>query len=251
MAQFREQERQRPDRLFDDPWAAVFTRSAGLSPPHDHCPLSARIALYVAVRTRFFDDFLGDACAAGPGQVVLLAAGLDSRAFRLRWTDEVRLYELDLPQLLAFKEDVLASQKAEPKCLRTVVPSDLLTGNWPAQLIQAGFNEGMPSVWLIEGLLMYLDAIQARHLLETVSTLSAPGSQLALDCGSAYPSSRGTLRRGGLGATTGEWLHSQGWNLTTHRAASLLTAYRRPGQLANSQFYLATRSASQDTGHDV
>jgi hypothetical protein len=84
--------------------------------------------------------------------VVLLAAGLDTRAFRLTWPDGVRLFELDLPDLVDYKERVLAEQAAVPRCQRTVLRVDLRE-DWPARLESAGLRPGEPTAWLIEGLL--------------------------------------------------------------------------------------------------
>jgi Leucine carboxyl methyltransferase len=141
MARVRAAESRRPDRLFDDPYASAFVGTfpeeqvitGGLS------SLGAAFFFHGAIRTRFFDDHLLAATAAGCRQVVLLAAGLDTRAFRLAWPDGVRLFEVDLPEILGVKERVLAEQKAVPRCRRTVVPADL-RADWPAAVIAEGFQ---------------------------------------------------------------------------------------------------------------
>jgi methyltransferase (TIGR00027 family) len=137
-AEMRAAESLRADRLVDDPYAAAFVAAAPPLFPDvpsfaDETELAALVeagVTGVGVRTRFFDDQLEGACAAGCRQVVLLAAGLDTRAFRLDWPDGVRVFELDLPALFAFKEHVLAEQRASPRCDRRVVPVDLRE-DWP------------------------------------------------------------------------------------------------------------------------
>ena len=112
-----------------------------------------------------------DACVSGCRQVVLVAAGLDTRAFRLSWPAGVSLFEMDLPAVLAFKEQVLTSSDAGPRCHRTAVAVDLREDS-PAQLVTAGFEPATPTVWLLEGLLIYLTADEAMTLLRDVTVLS-------------------------------------------------------------------------------
>lgn len=183
MAQARTAESARPDRLFDDPFATAFVAEAGLAFPAASGQIANLLRLrgpYVALRTRFFDDYLQEAAGAGCRQIVLLAAGLDARAFRLPWPEGTALYELDLPEVLAFKERALARWGARPACLRFPVPVDL-ADDWPAALVQAGFTAGEPAAWLAEGLLMYLAEEQRDLLLDRIGNLSAPGSRLAFD----------------------------------------------------------------------
>jgi methyltransferase (TIGR00027 family) len=139
-AEMRAEESRRTDRLFDDPYAAAFVEAAPPLFPDipsiaDDAALAALIEASitgVAIRTRFYDDYLSAASAAGCSQVVLLAAGLDTRAFRLGWPAGVRVFEIDLPGLFAFKERVLAGLGAIPRCERTVVAVDLRE-DWPTR----------------------------------------------------------------------------------------------------------------------
>jgi len=139
----------------------------------------------VAIRTRFYDGYLLAAAFSGHRQAVLLAAGLDARAFRLSSPEGVRLWELDMPELFAFKERVLADRCATPGCERTVVRADLRQA-WPPTLREAGFNSDQPTAWLIEGLLMYLDESERDLLLDRVGALSSAGSRIALDHRSGF-----------------------------------------------------------------
>src|SRR5207302_7811291 len=112
------------------------------------------LAQSVIVRTRFLDDLLADAWLGGCRQVVILGAGLDTRAFRLSWPPESHCFELDLPPVLAFKDDVLRRPAVTPDCERVVVPADLLA-DWRPALLEAGFRPTEAAVWIAEGLLIY------------------------------------------------------------------------------------------------
>jgi methyltransferase (TIGR00027 family) len=238
VARARAWESGRPDRLFDDPYAAAFAAAA----PATRRPVSpgsqrARLAFHVIIRTRFYDDYLLAACAAGHRQVVLLAAGLDTRAYRLPWPAGVRLYELDLPEVLTFKNGVLEGQEAVAGCERTALPVDLRS-EWPATLAGAGFDPDVPTAWLIEGLLVYLTAEEAALLLTRVGRLSAPGSRLSLERNNAAATiaegdrtgveEYAALWKGGLGRDTAGWLDRHGWRTETHELADVAASYGRP-----------------------
>lgn len=131
------------------------------------------------VQTRFFDDFFSDAAAAGIRQAVIVAAGLDSRAFRLEWPVGTTVFEVDLPKVLEFKAAVLGERGAVPMARRIEVAADLRT-DWSRPLEAAGFDVEGPSAWSVEGLLPYLTD-EAQHALFTrISGLSAPGSRIAV-----------------------------------------------------------------------
>jgi methyltransferase (TIGR00027 family) len=134
---------------------------------------------YIAIRTRFFDDALLEATAAGIRQVVILGAGLDARAFRLPWPSGTRVFELDMPELFAFKEAVITQRGLEPRCDRAVIPVDLR--DWPAALEAHGFARTHASAWLLEGLLMYLAQGERSELLRRIGKLAAPESKMALE----------------------------------------------------------------------
>lgn len=186
VAEARAEESTRGDRLFEDSLAKAFVAAAG-SPfeeieAHIGNLDSIRTWLfdYVALRTRFFDDYLLEACRAGCRQVVVLAAGLDTRAFRLSWPQGTKLFELDFPEVFTFKEQLLADQDARPACDRVVVETDLRE-EWAAVLIQAGFRPTDLTAWLAEGILIYLTAEQNDQLLSKITELSTYGSQLAFE----------------------------------------------------------------------
>lgn len=252
VAVVRARESLREDRLFNDPFAQAFVdASPGAFPER---PTSAEdlaalgplaslgevFSFHAVVRTRFFDDYLIAATAGGCQQVVLLAAGLDTRAFRLSWPDDVRVFELDLPQVLSFKEAVLAGSDAVPNCRRTVVPVDLRE-QWATGLVAAGFDPTTPTAWLAEGLLLYLTADEVAHLLTQVAELSAPDSLLSCEHGSIADTTlltqaRGMpamdqftpLWKGGLGEDAPNWLSRHGWRPRLHDRAELAASYGRP-----------------------
>lgn len=184
MAAARARESEHPYRLFDDPLAAALAGPEGFAwlERMEPVPGFGGPALYVVVRTRFFDDFLRYACwGAGMRQVVLMAAGMDSRAFRLNWPPGTRLYELDRPEVLAAKEEVIARAGARPACERRVVGANLGRASWSEALSNAGYEAQAPSVWLMEGLLFYLGGSTVRRLLGTTGALATPPSLLGVD----------------------------------------------------------------------
>jgi methyltransferase (TIGR00027 family) len=135
----------------------------------------------VVIRTKFFDDFLLHAAREHHiPQVVMLASGMDTRAFRLRWPMHTRLFEIDQPELLLHKRQVLSAAGASLNCWRRSIGADLAEGHWSGTLLRAGFDPHQTSVWLIEGLLPYLPEEVVLHLLDKVTALSAPGSWLGL-----------------------------------------------------------------------
>ncbi|WP_345562030.1 SAM-dependent methyltransferase [Nonomuraea rosea] len=228
----RARESERPDRLFEDAYAGAFVAAA------DYASASGELfADHLAFRTRFFDGYL---TGSGCRQVVLLAAGLDSRAYRLDWAPGVRLFEIDLPELLTFKDAVLAEMGARPACERVAVPADLRE-DWPGALRAAGFDPAEPVAWLAEGLLIYLDAEESARLLTRVGELSARGSSLAFEHDAeaaarlmervrAMPKLRrvAELWRGGLGEDAAAWLEERGWRTRTVGRAALAAEYGRP-----------------------
>jgi methyltransferase (TIGR00027 family) len=177
-AQARATEHRRPDRLFADPWAEKFLAASGTDTPAQPVDVDLVQGDYFALRTRFFDDHLLDACATGCLRVVVLAAGLDSRAFRLPWPGSVRLFELDMPAVLRFKDDVLDT--ATPQCERITVPCDLRQ-DWPTALRNAGFRDDEPTAWAAEGVLFYLTDEDCDRLIADIGRLSAPGSRLTAE----------------------------------------------------------------------
>jgi methyltransferase (TIGR00027 family) len=134
----------------------------------------------MAARTRFFDAFFAEATEAGIRQAVILASGLDARAYRLAWPTGMTVFEVDQPEVIAFKTKTLAELGASPTTNRRTVAIDL-RNDWPAALIEAGFDRTQPTAWIAEGLLGYLPPEAQDRLLDNISALSADGSRLATE----------------------------------------------------------------------
>ena len=180
-----------PDALLDDPFADPLVRAVGLE--HfvkmvdgeiaiDDDPLLNRRTMneQIAVRTRFFDNFFTSAAAEGIRQAVILASGLDTRAFRLPWPADTAVFEVDQPEVIAFKGATLSRLGAAPRATLKTVGIDL-RGDWPTALKDAGFDPGEPTAWIAEGLLVYLPPEAQDRLFDNITTLSAPGSRVATE----------------------------------------------------------------------
>ncbi|OBI36326.1 class I SAM-dependent methyltransferase [Mycobacterium colombiense] len=134
----------------------------------------------MAARTRFFDSFFQAATQAGIRQAVILASGLDARAYRLAWPADTTLFEIDQPQVIEFKAATLAQLGAAPQAeLRTVAVD--LRNDWPKALVEAGFDKSQPTAWIAEGLFGYLPPEAQDRLLDNITALSADGSRLACE----------------------------------------------------------------------
>jgi methyltransferase (TIGR00027 family) len=145
-----------------------------------------RFADGMAARTRFFDDFFLDAADAGIRQAVILAAGLDARAYRLQWPAGMVVFEIDQPEVIEFKTTTMAGLGAEPTADRRPVAVDL-RNDWPAALAGAGFDPASPTAWIAEGLFGYLPPEAQDRLLDAITELSAPGSRLAAEGVPSHP----------------------------------------------------------------
>ncbi|MFD0331603.1 SAM-dependent methyltransferase [Streptacidiphilus monticola] len=202
------------------------------------------LAAQVIVRTRFYDACLS---ASTSRQVVLLAAGLDARAYRLDWPPGTRVFEADLEPVLEFKQRVLDASGAQPRCERVPVPVDLRRDDWPEVLRAAGFDPGQPTAWLVEGLLVYLSREEAAGVLSRLTGASAPGSTLALERSAhgRIPPVEGvtTLWQGGLGAGTADRLREHGWDVTLTNLGEAAQRYGRPfAKPTESAFVTAVRT---------
>ncbi|GGV43845.1 putative S-adenosyl-L-methionine-dependent methyltransferase [Streptomyces griseoflavus] len=183
-------ETHRHDSLAQDTYAEHFVRAAPACanwpvriaqvPDGDSDPLWGRFARYFGLRTRVLDDFVLRSVRTSARQVVLLGAGLDTRAFRLDWPSDCVVYEIDRAGVLAFKHQVLTDLSATPKAERVTVPVDL-RADWVTALTTAGFDPAAPSVWLAEGLLFYLPGPAETYLIDTVDRLTTEGSTLAFE----------------------------------------------------------------------
>ncbi|MGH3380779.1 MAG: class I SAM-dependent methyltransferase [Actinoallomurus sp.] len=188
-AALRAAESRRPDHLFEDPYAEALSGGIGTElllevraatfPPSGSRTVPSTPD-YNAIRTRFIDDRLRDAAAdSRVTQVVLAPAGMDSRAYRLDWPEGTRYFEVDRPVILDFKKSRLGDVPT-PVDHRSV-PLDLTAPDWGDRLKEAGYDPGLPSAWLLEGLLYYLPEADVEAILERVAAITAPGSVIIAD----------------------------------------------------------------------
>jgi len=271
VAAARATETESENPLISDPFARVFLDAAGegmwswfaapdlpariTAAEPDLKPRMQGMVDYMAARTAFFDTFFSDAAKAGVRQVVILAAGLDSRAWRLPWPDGTTVYELDQPRVLEFKSSTLRENNAQPTCNLVHVPVDL-RHDWPAALRRAGFDASAPSAWSAEGLLPFLPAAAQELMFERVQELAAPGSRIAVEAPgpdfldqAARQKQRETMQRlRDLMAEAeperqlpdvadlwyfeeredvGDWLRRHGWEATVTPAEELMAGYGR------------------------
>lgn len=181
----------RPDPLVVDPFAEVFLRAAGRDwaglldgdqsqHPVVHGQSGDGFQEYQGARTRYFDDYLEKALSASIRQVVILAAGLDARAYRLPWPADCAVYELDRPEVLDFKRETMAVAGHSPRAVRREVAVDLRE-DWTTALQDHGFDPVRPTAWLVEGLVVYLTPAALDRLFATIHALSAAGSRAAVE----------------------------------------------------------------------
>jgi methyltransferase (TIGR00027 family) len=259
------------DPIIDDPFAAPLVRAVGIEfftrvVDGDIDPADAgengtaelqTETDSLAVRTKFFDVFFTDAAAAGIGQSVILAAGLDSRAYRLNWAADSVVYEVDQPEVVAFKTEAMAALGAEPTAQRRTVSIDL-RDDWPAALRDSGFDDTRPSAWSAEGLLMYLPPEAQDRLFDHITALSAPGSQIATEY---HPVSGPTMAERGKAMSdrwasigcdvdlsglfyegernnVAEYLSDRGWDVLARNRRDLFSEYGRvfPDDPAHAAF---------------
>ncbi len=237
-----------------DPFAAVFCRAVGgqwaalldgKAPDHKlTSEWGERFVDFQGARTRYFDDYFLAAARAGIRQIVLLAAGLDSRAYRLPWSTGTVVFEIDQPRVLEFKRTALADYGAAPRAGRVEVSVDL-RDDWPTALRDAGFDPTKPAAWIAEGLLIYLPAAAQRELFEGIDALSAPGSQVAVEesapmDSAAFQAAREQERADGQDGSfftlvyneqhqpAADWYGHRGWRTSATPLPVLLAELDRP-----------------------
>lgn len=195
VAAARAVEANKADPLVVDPYAEMFCRAVGgewadvldgKAPDNKlMSEFGTHFVNYQAARTKYFDDYFYGAADAGVRQIVIPAAGLDSRAYRLAWPEQTVVFELDQPQVLEFKRDVLTRSGEASTAERREIAVDL-RDDWPQALLQSGFDPSRASAWLVEGLLVYLPAAAQGELFAGIDDLAAPGSHVAVDDGKPF-----------------------------------------------------------------
>ncbi|WP_193046180.1 class I SAM-dependent methyltransferase [Mycolicibacterium baixiangningiae] len=244
-----------PDALIDDPYAEPLVRAVGvdyfvklldgeITLEADNSAMLAVMTDVMAVRTRFFDDFFLE---SGVQQAVILASGLDARAYRLSWPAGTVVYEIDQPEVIEFKTRTLAGIGASPATeLRTVAVD--LRDDWPAALRAHGFDDTTPTAWIAEGLLIYLPPEAQDRLFDNITALSAPGSRLATEyhpdagarIGAASARMSEEWRRHGLDLDMADlfydgernpvvdYLQARGWDVSARSRPDMFAHYGRP-----------------------
>ena len=201
--------------VISDPFAAPLVQAVGLelftkvaAGDMDLSDVGAdawfrRMTDVFAARTKYYDDYFTSASAAGIRQVVIVASGLDSRAYRLAWPTGTTVYEIDQPEVIEFKTTTLAKLGAAPTADRRTVAVDLRQ-DWPTALQSAGFDATEPTAWNAEGLMIgFLPADAQDRLLDNITALSASGSRFAGDYGSMTDQSEEA--RDQMGAIADRW----------------------------------------------
>lgn len=265
VAVIRARETERDDRLYADPYAARFVAAAQEAYLDPAAPegaagtwatvLQLADAMYESrtIGVRLVDDALTEAAAAGRTQIVLIGAGRDTHAFRLTWPGPVRVFEIDLPELFAFKEPLL--RDATATCERHVIEADLAAGDWPDALVTNGFDPATPTHWVAHAL-MTLPTSTARAGVETITRLSAPGSRYGFPTMGSQSFST-TLKSvagaadlyrnmsnvdRGLGDDARQWIETLGWTTSFTSFAELAAPYpREVGPDTGSGTVTATR----------
>jgi methyltransferase (TIGR00027 family) len=181
-----------PNPLIEDSFAEPLVRAVGvdyftklargqIEPDADGVRLDPkRLADGMAIRTKYFDDFFTSATDSGVRQAVILASGLDARPYRLRWPSGTTIFEVDQPQVIEFKGRTFAELGVTPVAALHSIGIDLRQ-NWTRELLSAGFDTGVPTAWIAEGLLGYLPPVAQDRLFDEITRLSAPGSRIATD----------------------------------------------------------------------
>jgi methyltransferase (TIGR00027 family) len=261
VATARALEAQKPQPLAVDPYAELFCRAAGgdwagvldgKAPGHDlKTEFGEHFVNFQGARTKYFDTYFRNAADAGVRQIVILAAGLDSRAYRLVWPDGTVVFELDQPQVLEFKRDVLAMHGATPSAERREIAVDL-RNDWPQALRDNGFDASKPSAWIAEGLLIYLPAMAQHHLFTGIDASAAAGSHVAVEEAAPmdaedFQAKREEERAAGnrdtfftlvyneQHAPAAEWFGKRGWRAAPTRLTDYLRGVGRPVPAADSE----------------
>jgi methyltransferase (TIGR00027 family) len=161
VAVYRARESERSDAVFSDPYARKLAGERGEQIAQAQT-FSAKHTWSFVARTWLIDHFVNQEVAAGADAVLNLACGLDSRPYRLDLPPQLRWIEVDLPPLLAYKEEILAAQK--PRCRLERIALDLSNVTARRELFARIASENKRVLVMTEGLLVYLEREQVLSL---------------------------------------------------------------------------------------
>jgi N-methyltransferase len=227
VAACRATESSRIDAWFRDELAqhvlAAMVEAAGAEPA-----LSRGLVRWVAVRTRFLDELVENAVADGVRQVVIVGAGLDARAYRLELPRDLTVFEIDHAEVISFKQGLLDEHELMSNCRRRVVVADLVADDWLHHLTDTGWTPAQPTVWVAEGLLVYLNHDERTRLLTQLAAASALGSVLGATLSTRTDNLAHPLWHPAATADPEQWLADCGWRATVQTMAEASAAYGRP-----------------------
>lgn len=223
VAACRATESNRIDAWFHDELAR-YVVSAALAPP----ALSRSLVWWVAVRTRFLDELVRSAVDSGLRQVVIVGAGLDARAFRLGLPRDLTVFEIDHAEVFSLKQKLLDELELIADCRRRVVAADVVADNWLHLLTDTGWDRSRPTVWVAEGLLVYLNHDDRTQLLKQLASASDKGSVLGATLSTRIDNLAHPLWHPASGADPVQWLAECGWQATVQTMAEASAAYGRP-----------------------
>jgi methyltransferase (TIGR00027 family) len=223
VARCRAVESARPDAWFNDPLAVHLVRNV------DHSAPAARPGLeaWISVRTRFLDELTEQATDDGIRQVVIVAAGLDARAFRLPLPPDTTVFEVDRSDILDVKETLINQAGLAPGCRRQTVVADILDPEWMSRLADRGWEPGRSTLWILEGLLIYLDHCQRVRLLSQLAAASDHG-RLGVTLSTETGPMRHPLWRPSVEDDPEVWMSSSGWAARTETMTEASVSFGRP-----------------------
>jgi methyltransferase (TIGR00027 family) len=181
----RATESARADSLFTDPLAGRLAGEHGRAIAGS-VPRIARNGWWLVARTKIIDDAIAEAIADGCDRVLNLAAGLDTRPYRLELPSDFTWIEADLPGLLAEKSELLSDQT--PRCQVTRTAVDLTDPHARDAFLNEALDGATKALVLTEGLLMYLDdsdvvalatALKRTEIAWWITTFTGPGVKRA------------------------------------------------------------------------
>ncbi len=168
VAYFRARENERPDALFRDPHAERLAGERGFHIASTLPEGNKHEWAWVA-RTYLFDQFLMQEVRQGTDLVVNLAAGLDARPYRMELPQRLQWIEIDLPEVLSYKAEILAGEK--PRCELERIPLDVLNGDSRRRIFESLSHQGEKITVMSEGLLIYFAPEQVSSLADDLSAL--------------------------------------------------------------------------------